>query len=597
MPEEKDNFNLEPKIVSLPIRTITEPLDSPCGVLHKFVRVYWQTLFVIIWPLVLLPVFVINNIAAFRCMYVVLIMAGFWVTESLPLPVTALIPMVLFPLMGVLDSDATSLCYLKETNMMFVGGLMIAIAVEHCNLHKRTALWVILKIGCSPRKLIFGLMMVSMFVSMWISNTAAIAMMCPIMEAVLKELEEQGLGDMYIKPAKVAEKPDDPESAVIEKQPDTEEAPRPSKTTICYFLSSAYAVGIGGTGSVVGSGTNLTFKGIYETRFPTSPGIDFTKWILFNVPGMLLSTVLTWLYLQVLYMGLWRPNTPEAKQVQRGTENEAVARKIIRRKYEEMGPPTWHERCVGLGFLLSVMLWFFRKPEFIPGWAERITEHKVKDATAALIVVMLLFVLPANLDFIKSFSRNPHERPGKPSPSLLTWKVVQQKMPWGLLFLLGGGFAIAEGSKATGMSKLIADYMFGLEVLPPLALMLVTSLVASTLTEFSSNVAVANIILPVLAEMAVVLKIHPLYLMLPAALCCSFAFCMPVGTPPNAMVAATAHIRTPDMAKAGLGVSVITFVILAVLFPTWGDFIYSLDTFPDWAAGANRTIANVTMKL
>lgn len=592
MENQKEEFNLEPKVITLPVRTISPPIETLCGQAKRFISVYWKTMFVCIWPLILLPVFVLENIAPFRCMYVVLIMAGFWVTECLPLPVTALIPMVLFPLMGVLDSDRTSLCYLKETNMMFVGGLMIAIAVEHCNLHKRTALWVILKIGCSPRKLIFGLMMVSMFVSMWISNTAAIAMMCPIMEAVLKEMEEQGLGDMYVQPKKKQRKTDDLE-ADIEEQVDVEEAPRPSNTTICYFLSSAYAVGIGGTGAVVGSGTNLTFKGIYETRFPNSPGIDFTKWMFFNVPGMLIMTVLTWVWLQFLFMGLWRPKTAEAKQVRKGTENQAVATKIIRRKYEEMGGLSFHETCVGLGFILSVMLWFFRKPEFIPGWAERITDHKVKDATAALIVVMLLFILPANLDFLNSFSKNQHLRPKKPSPSLLTWKVVQQKMPWGLLFLLGGGFAIAEGSKETGMSEYIAEYLNGLSALPPLAVVFVTSLVASTLTEFSSNVAIANIILPVLAEMSVALHLHPLYLMLPAALCCSYAFTMPVGTPPNAMVAAAANIRTPDMAKAGMGVSVITLGILMLLFPTWGTFIYPLNTFPDWAA--NNKTGNLSM--
>lgn len=214
-------------------------------------RIYWRAIFVAVYPLVLLPVFVLNNEASLRCLYVVLLMAGFWVSEALPLPVTALIPMVLFPLMGILDSDRTSLCYLKETNMMFVGGLVIAIAVEHCNLHRRVALHVILLVGCSPRRLNFGLTAVAMFVSMWISNTAAIAMMCPIMEATLKELESQGIGDLY-------EKDEDEEGQVTTKD---EAHRRPSKTTICYFLSAAYASSIGGLGCIVGSGTNLTFKG------------------------------------------------------------------------------------------------------------------------------------------------------------------------------------------------------------------------------------------------------------------------------------------------------------------------------------------------
>lgn len=221
-------------------------------------RVYWRSIFVAIFPLVLLPLFILDNTAEKRCLYVVLLMGGFWVTECLPLPVTALIPMVLFPLMGILNSDETSLCYLKETNMMFIGGLIIAIAVEHCNLHRRVALAVILLVGCSPRRLNFGLVAVTMFVSMWISNTAAIAMMCPIMEATLRELEAQGIGDMYVN-----NRTKEDDQGETGETPPTKDQDKlvPSKVTICYFLSAAYASTIGGLGTIVGSGTNLTFKG------------------------------------------------------------------------------------------------------------------------------------------------------------------------------------------------------------------------------------------------------------------------------------------------------------------------------------------------
>lgn len=154
-------------------------------------------MFSVLWPLILLPIVFCNNTPAYRCLYVVLTMAGLWITEALPLAVTALLPMVFFPTMGILDSDKTSQCYMKETNMMFIGGLIIAIAVEHCNLHKRLALAVLRCIGCSPRKLHVGLCCVTCFVSMWISNTAATAMMLPIVEATLVELEEQKIVKLY----------------------------------------------------------------------------------------------------------------------------------------------------------------------------------------------------------------------------------------------------------------------------------------------------------------------------------------------------------------------------------------------------------------
>ncbi|KAJ8939305.1 hypothetical protein NQ314_011163, partial [Rhamnusium bicolor] len=311
-----------------------ESMASKGALVFKALRVYWKTLFVIIYPLVLLPVFLCNNTPALRCLYIVLLMAGYWVFEALPLPVTSLIPMVLFPLMGVLDSDKTSLCYLKETNMMFVGGLVIAIAVEYCNLHTRVALHVIKLIGCSPRKLNIGLVTVTMFVSMWISNTAATAMMIPIIEATLEELERQGIGEMY--------ESDDLDGEKKEEQIEPE-GKRPTKQTMCYFISTAYAANIGGIGCVIGSGTNLTFKGLYETLFPDSPG--------------------------------W-PNCVDAKKIRVGTQGESVARKLIVQKIEDMGPMSFHEIAVGLCFILSIFLWFFRKPQFIAGWAELITEHK-----------------------------------------------------------------------------------------------------------------------------------------------------------------------------------------------------------------------------
>ncbi|XP_018318480.2 protein I'm not dead yet [Agrilus planipennis] len=196
---------------------------------------------------------------------------------------------------------------------------------------------------------------------------------------------------------------------------------------------------------------------------------------------------------------------------------------------------------------------------------------------------MFLFILPAKPDFIYIFSKHESKRPKAPSPPLITWKVVQQKLPWGLIFLLGGGFALAEGSKASHMSELIALKLGGLAQLPPFAVLAISCLFASFLTEFSSNVAVANVILPVLAEMSKNAKWHPLYLMMPAALSCSHAFCLPVGTPPNAIAAAPCNMPTKEMVKAGIGVSIIALVVLFIMFPTLGAVIYSLNEFPEWA--------------
>ncbi|GJQ79937.1 hypothetical protein Trydic_g18381 [Trypoxylus dichotomus] len=224
-----------------------------------------------------------------------------------------------------------------------------------------------------------------------------------------------------------------------------------------------------------------------------------------------------------------------------------------------------------------------------------LTLANVKDATAALIVVMLLFIIPAKPNFIYFFSKDESKKPTAPSAPLITWKVVQQKLPWGLIFLLGGGFALAEGSSNSGMSKLIAVHLGGLAQLPKFSVMVLASLFASILTEFSSNVAVANVILPVLAEICINAKWHPMYLMMPAALACSHAFSLPVGTPPNAIAAAPCNLPTGEMVKAGLGVSVIAMIVLLAIFPWLGEPIFGLSEFPEWAGEVVVAVANKTI--
>lgn len=203
----------------------------------------------LIWPLILLPIILYDNVPAMRCLFCVCLMAGYWITECMPISATALIPVVFFPTMGILNSDKTSMCYMKETNVMFIGGLLIAIAVEYCQLHRRIALTVISIVGCSPKRLNLGMTVCTMFISMWISNTAATAMMLPIVEAMLVELESQKIVKMY-------------EEEVVVTDPDFDVTTvTPTRNTICNYLTIAYSASIGGVGTMVGTGTNLTFKG------------------------------------------------------------------------------------------------------------------------------------------------------------------------------------------------------------------------------------------------------------------------------------------------------------------------------------------------
>lgn len=543
---------------------------------HHALRVYWKSLFVVMYPLLLLPIFLTNNTLPFRCLYIVCLMGGFWCTEVLPLAVTSLIPVVLFPLMGIMDSSKVSLVYLKETNMMFIGGLILAIAVEHCRLHIRIALFTIKLVGCGLRRLNFGLVTITMFISLWISNTAATAMMIPIIEATLSELELQGVNKMYEEP-KLPITTKDTEDEVQEK--------KPTKVTMCFFVSTAYAATIGGQGCIIGSGTNLTYVGFLESRFPDFPGISFFEWMLIHLPLTLINSYVMYLFFQFWYMGLFRPHSEDAKAVNIGEEGEKVTRNVIKQKLKDMGPMSFHELMVAILFVLAIVMWLFRKPMFMPGWAEMITDKQVKDACPAIIICIFLFTLPSTTNWIHMFSSNKSKRPEMPSPPLITWKIVQQKMPWGLIFLLGGGFAIAEGSKASGMSHLIAITLKSYMEYDKLIVLTICCVTAIIITQLiSSNVATANILLPIVAEIAVVNKIDPIYLTLPVTACCSYAYLLPVSTPPNALAANPCHMPVYEMMKVGFWIALFCTVAAMGILPWYAPQVLHLDGFPDWAS-------------
>lgn len=556
-----------------------DPVDTKLSCSEKasnFFANHWKGLVVFLIPLLCLPVTVINTSPAYRCMYLLLVMSIFWVTEALPLYVTSMIPIVAFPILGIMGSDETCRLYFGDTLVMFMGGIMVALAVEYSNLHKRLALRVIQYVGCSPRRLHFGLIAVTMFLSMWISNAACTAMMCPIAQAVLEELQAQGLCTMYTTPKY--------KSIGGAKKDAEEELPYPSKVTQCYFLGVAYASSMGGCGTIIGTATNLTFKSLYEGRFKfATDTLDFPTFMFYSVPSMLIYTFLMWLWLQYHYMGLFRPKSKEAAEVNIGRNGADVAKKVIDQRYEELGPINIHEIQVMILFILMVVMYFTRKPGIFMGWADVLDTVTIRNSMPTIFVVIMCFVLPANYSFLRYFS-GKGAVPNKPIPGLITWKFIQTKVPWGLVFLLGGGFALAKGSTTSGMASLLGNALGGLKVLPSVVLLFVVIIVAVIMTAFSSNVAIANIIIPVLSEMAIAIKIHPLYLILPAGLACSMAFHLPVSTPPNALVAGYAHIRTKDMAIAGIGPTIISVVVLFVNCLTWGQIVYpNLNDFPEWA--------------
>ncbi|NXM06735.1 S13A2 protein, partial [Tyrannus savana] len=418
-----------------------------------------------------------------ECGYVIIVMALFWCTEALPLVVTALLPVLLFPLMKIMDSTTVCREYLKDTNMLFIGGLVMAIAIEHWNLHKRVALKVLLLTGVRPALLLMGFMVVTAFLSMWISNTATTAMMVPIAQAVLdqlhrSELESSGAGQASeninkafelqegsTPPVNSKEKeekgdfcissvpwdPDNTHVLMIEEDRKRNEALLEAKhLKLCkgMSLSICYAASIGGIATLTGTTPNLVLQGQINELYPDNGGvITFVSWFSFAFPTMVVLLVLAWIWLEILYLGFnFKENfgcvaSPSAK----AKEKEAYA--VIKEESRKLGRMKFAEIAVLVLFILMVLLWFTREPGFIPGWATVLFNKDnisyVTDGTVAIFIAILMFIVPSGFYNAQTGGSSKFQAP----PPLLEWKIVHEKMPWGIVFLLGGGFALAKGSE------------------------------------------------------------------------------------------------------------------------------------------------------
>ncbi|XP_069002252.1 solute carrier family 13 member 2 isoform X2 [Embiotoca jacksoni] len=535
-------------------------------------------------------------------------MALFWCTECMPLAVTALLPVVLFPMMGIMKAGAVSIEYLKDSNMLFIGGLLVAIAVEYWGLHKRIALRVLLLVGVRPSLLLMGFMIVSSFLSMWISNTATVAMMLPIAQAVLQQLkasearadeqdfrsaaEDNHAFELEIRQTK-QETPDEKRDSVSEPECSPESLPESrSKALEAKYrlltkgmsLSVCYSASIGGTATLTGTTPNLILKGQIDKIFPGNGDvINFASWFGYAFPHMVLMLVLSWLWLQFLFLGF---NLKETFGCCVKTERDKEAHTMIKEEYRKLGNMKFSEGAVLTIFVLLVVLWFTREPGFIDGWATVLFNKEdafVTDGTVAILMSMLFFFIPSQLPKCGSYGYDDAGKMVKAPPTLLNWQVVQERMPWNIILLLGGGFALAAGSEESGLSKWLGESLAPLEKIPPFAISLLLSMLVATFTECSSNTATTTLFLPILASMSIAIKMHPLYVMLPCTMASSLAFMLPVATPPNAVAFSFGKLKVLDMVKAGSMLNLIGILTINLSTNTWGYVMFDMGTFPQWA--------------
>ncbi|XP_036040202.1 solute carrier family 13 member 3 [Onychomys torridus] len=536
-----------------------------------------RLLVLLLVPLALLPLLFALPPKEGRCLYVILLMAVYWCTEALPLSVTALLPIILFPFMGILPSSKVCPQYFLDTNFLFLSGLIMASAIEEWNLHRRIALKVLMLVGVQPARLILGMMVTTSFLSMWLSNTASTAMMLPIANAILKSLfghrearkdlhregdestaAVRGNGlrtvptEMQFLASSEGGHPEEAE-APLELPVDSKEEEHRKNIWKGFLISIPYSASIGGTATLTGTAPNLILLGQLKRRESLPPwGTVSHSGLRVNGPSQLLSEPRMMSMLTSLHH-------------------------------------RFAEQAVFVLFCAFAILLFSRDPKFIPGWASLFAPGFVSDAVTGVAIVIILFFFPSQKPSLKWWF--DFKAPNSETEPLLSWKKAQETVPWNIILLLGGGFAMAKGCEESGLSAWIGGQLHPLEHVPPVLAVLLITVVIAFFTEFASNTATIIIFLPVLAELAIRLHVHPLYLMIPGTVGCSYAFMLPVSTPPNSIAFASGHLLVKDMVRTGLLMNLMGVLLLSLAMNTWAQSIFQLGTFPDWA---NTHSANVT---
>ncbi len=487
----------------------------------------------VLFFLVLLFDFVPGKPVVTRMAAISLLMSVWWITEAIPLAATALVPMILYPLMGILKGKATAPIYFNSTIFLFIGGFMIALTMEKWNLHKRLALLTIKLIGGGPSRIILGFMIASAFLSAWMSNTATTIMMLPVGLSIILQMEEEFGQDAS------------------------------HNFSLCLMLGIAYAASMGGMATLVGTPPNLVFHRIFELTFPEAPPISFGIWMVMAVPLSVFMVFTIWIILTKL---IYRPPA-----------HLKVDPEIVEKEYKRLGSMSFEEKVVAAIFVTTAILWVFRKNlqlgfVTIPGWSNLIPNAKlIDDGTVALFMASILFFVPA---------KNP-----KMETATLMDVTVFKALPWNIILLFGGGFAMAKGFQVTGLAAFIGNK---LQVLAGLGNITMIGIICATLTfltELTSNTATTQMILPILSSVAVAIKTNPLMLMIPATLSASCAFMMPVATPPNAIVFGSGRVTIGEMVKAGLLINCIGIVVITAVFLLAGTAVFSIDpgVLPAWA--------------
>jgi sodium-dependent dicarboxylate transporter 2/3/5 len=422
-----------------------------------------------------------------------LLMALLWLTEAVPMGLAALIPLIAFPLGGISSMEKTAAPYANSAVFLFMGGFLVSATFERWGLHKRMAYFALSRVGTEPRRIVFAVILVTAFLSMWISNTATTLMMTPIAVAIVGSLRE-------------------------------------TRTAEATLLGVAYAASLGGIGTPIGTPTNLIFFGAAKSLFPNLHTVTFAEWTMFGVAYLILAVPICWLIVVL------------TARVPKGA---AIPLESL--GLERPGPWSRAEKTALVICSITAALWMSRSP----GWSSFFPNAKmINDATVAIAMAAIAFLLPVG--------------DGK---RLLDWSEFK-RIPWDVLILFGGGFALAEMLESSGFSKWAGAELSFVGGWPPVLMIVAICIVVTLLSEVASNVATATMMMPIAAALAVSIGVHPYFLMIPAVLAASSGFMLPVATAPNTIVYATGYIRVKAMARSGFLLDIAAALIITLLIFT-----------------------------
>ncbi|MBC8047859.1 MAG: SLC13/DASS family transporter, partial [Fimbriimonadaceae bacterium] len=421
---------------------------------------------------------------------VLILMAYWWITEAINIYITSLLPVILFPLLGVLGIESVAPQYMKDVIFLYIGGFVLTFAIERWDLHKRISLKILLNAGTSPTKLLFGFSIATYFISMWLNNTSTTLMMLPVALAIINQLHG---GD--------AEKRSGMATAIL--------------------LAISFASSIGGTASLVGTLPNMVMKKFYDENFPAETALNFSNWMMVALPMSLVLLVCMFYVLKILFL--------------KNSDHIVPDINYCKDEYRKLGKTTFEERVIMIVFSIAIILWFtLDDKEFgnttIRGWRSILIDNNiipndkfVNESYVAIFMAAILLFFP---------SKN------KKGTAIVTWEEMK-RIPIGIIFLFGGGFALSEGVKVSGLNDWIGNSLVSVQYLPLWLMIFILCLITTLFSEFASNTATVILFMTIMTPVIQQAGLPPLLILFPVTIAASYSFMLPAGTPPNTIVFGT----------------------------------------------------------